>query len=289
MTDSPSPDSFLSASSPPPAPISLFAKFKAKLAPFRDAAIGYVEGLQLAADRAISDTTPRRMDDLELDDFYWETKNDTSFHAVSHKKRKSKDDEIWNDDLDEGLRLPAFFTSNCSKVVYCLLQQVRKVLADDPDFDKAIWSREYIDPQLILFDVDESGNQRKKPLPFLTHDFIVVYSKDNRRFVLDVTGDQFGIEGWFHIKKDYWELLLEGRFPNLTNEVAKVAELEAEDPKNPAVKSAVEQVLDEIKADWAREYIPWTDMHLLPEWKQSQLRQDVAVKVRTKVVAALSG
>jgi hypothetical protein len=291
MSESYFPAPFSSAASPAPDSVSLFAKYKAKLAPFRDAAIGYVEGLQLVADQAISGTAPRKMDDLELHDFYWETENDTSFHAVSHKKKDANDEEIWSDELEDDLRLPALFTSNCSKVVYCLLQQVREVLADDPDFDKAVWSREYIDPELILFDVDENGKQRKNPLPFLAHDFIVIHGKGkaNQRFVLDVTGDQFGIREWFHTKKDYWELLLEGRFPNAANEATKVAELEAEDPRNPAVKSAVEQGLDETKADWAREHIRWRDIHLLPEWKQSQLRQGVADKVRTKVVAALNG
>lgn len=68
------------------------------------------------------------MEDLKLDDLYWKTENDASFHAVSYKKKQSSDEKTWNADLDDDLRLPAFFTSNCSKVVYCLLPQVREVL-----------------------------------------------------------------------------------------------------------------------------------------------------------------
>ncbi|KAL1594285.1 hypothetical protein SLS60_010042 [Paraconiothyrium brasiliense] len=261
----------------------------AKLALFRYAAIGYVEGLQVASDNVISGIAPRDMDDLNLDDLYWETEHHTAFHAVSYKKKDSSNEETWNDDFDKDLRLAAFFTSNCSKAVYCLLQQVRKTLADDPDFDKASWSRQYIDPNLILLDVDQDGNQRKSPLPFLAHDFITITCKDNQRFVLDVAGDQFGIEGWFYLKKDYWKLLLEGRFPEITTEAAKADNVEEEDNRNPALRTAVEEALEEIKTGWARHNLTWKEIYVLPKEEQDELRQGVITKVREKVVAALLG
>ncbi|KAJ4359955.1 uncharacterized protein N0V89_000514 [Didymosphaeria variabile] len=288
MSDSPSPTSFSSAS-PPSIPISRYEKFKAKLAPFRDAAIGYVEGLQVVSEKVIFGITLHDMDDLKLDDLYWETKNNTAFHGILHKKKKSSDEKTWNEDLDEDLRLAAFFTSNCSKAVYCFLPQVRKILDDDPDFDKASWSRQYIDPKLILFDVDQDGNQRKSPLSFLAHDFITITCKDSQRFVLDVAGDQFGIEEWFYTKKGYWKLLLEGRFPEITTEAAKAHHVEEEDNRNPALRIAVEEALEEVKADWARYNLTWNDIYLLPEEKQDELRQGIVTKVRAKVVAALRG
>ncbi|KAF2443136.1 hypothetical protein P171DRAFT_363772 [Karstenula rhodostoma CBS 690.94] len=228
------------------------------------------------------------MDDLQLDELYWKTENDTAFHAVSYKEKQSNDKQTRNAELDDDLRLPAFFTSNCTKVVYCLLPQVREVLGDDPEFDKASWSREYIDPELILFDVDENGNQNKNPLPFLAHDFITIKSKDNQQFVLDVSGDQFGLKEWLYTKKDYWKLLLDGQAPEITCEATKLHKVESEDTRNSALQSAVEQALEEVKADWAREYIFWKDLHLLPEWKRSQLQKSIAAKVRVKVVATLS-
>ncbi|KAL5408443.1 hypothetical protein PMIN03_006525 [Paraphaeosphaeria minitans] len=289
MLESPYLLSFSSTSPPYPSPVSLFEKFKAILTPFRNAAIGYVEGLQLAADRVVSGITSREVTNLQLDDLYRKTENDTSFHAISYKSKRPCDEEAWSPELEEDLRLPVYFNSNCSKVVYCLLPQVRKTLKDDPDFDRAFWSREYVDPELVLFDVDKNGNQCRRPLPFLAHDFITIKSKDNQRFVLDVTGDQLGLKEWFFTRSDYRGLLLDGQAPEISSEATKLYEIETEDSRNFALLSAVEQAIEEVKADWGREYISCQDLHFLPPWKQSELRQGITVKVRMSVVAALSG
>lgn len=137
--------------------------------------------------------------------------------------------------------------------------------------------------------MDENGYQYRSPLPFFAHDFITIKSKDNQRFVLDVTGDQFGLEEWFYTKRDYGQLLLDGQTPEITGEATKIYEVETEDTRNSILKLAVEQALEDVKVDWAREFISWKDLFLLPEWKQSQLREGVAAKVRARVVAALSG
>lgn len=131
MSVSNSPGSFSSASSPPPTSNFLRDKLKAKLAPFRDAAIGYVEALQEASDMVISNINPQDEDGLELDDFYGEAEKHIAFYAVSQRKKNSRAESIWSRNLDEELRLPAFFTSNCSKAVYCLLPQICKILEGD--------------------------------------------------------------------------------------------------------------------------------------------------------------
>ena len=129
-------------------------RFKVKLAPLLDVAIGYVEGLQEASDRVISDVSKRDMDDLDLHDWYWETENDAEFYALSYRSKETDEEEIWNDSLPDHLRLPALFTRNCSKSVYCLLPLVRRILEgrkiassisavtdniiDDEDFSKAV-------------------------------------------------------------------------------------------------------------------------------------------------------
>ena len=127
MILSASAESFSSQSSPPPLFVTTEARFKAKLAILRDVAIGYVEGLQQASAEVISDITKcDDTSDLSLHAWYREVESD--FYAVSHSQKDVADQEIWNEDLPQHLRLPAFFTRNCSKVVYCVIPLVREII-----------------------------------------------------------------------------------------------------------------------------------------------------------------
>lgn len=278
---SPSPPSLIHTSAPTD------QRFKAKLTHLLDTAVGYVEGLQEASDKVISNLSKRNMDNLDLHDWYWETDNDAEFYAVSYRSKKSTDEEIWNKSLPENLRLPAFFTQNCTKTVYSLLPLVRDALSDDQDFAKAVWSRVYIDMELVLFDVDDEGDHVEEPLSFVAHDFITVITKDNKRFAVDFTGEQFGIREWFQTKKEYNRHVMKTRESNPTSEHDKAVELETDNPVNAVLKSVISQAVKKIDEDRAHQGITWANFHLLPATRQDQLRQELISSVRADIVKAL--
>lgn len=138
-----------------------------------------------------------------------------------------------------------------------------------------------------MFDVDEAKRQLKRPLPFLAHDFITITCADKQRFVLDVTGDQFGLEEWFYTTKDYRKLYLDVLPPEPTSEATKAAHVENEDHRNPALARAVSEAIEEAQQEWARFYICWRDIYLLSEEKQMELGRSLGTKVRAKVLAEL--
>ena len=128
MASSSAPKMSSSVSTPPLALGSTEERFKAKLVALIDVAIGFVEGLHEASDKKISGIAEQDMDDLELNKWYLDTKTEPRFYAISYEHKKSSDEEIWDNTLPENLKLPALFTQQCSKIVYCLLPVIRDIL-----------------------------------------------------------------------------------------------------------------------------------------------------------------
>lgn len=141
---------------------------------------------------------------------------------------------------------------------------------------------------VACFDVAEDGSQVLSPLPFFAHDLFTVHTKEKTRYAVDLTGQQYGIEEWFQIRKDYSKNVLDQMPPNPSSEDQKAADIEAEGPQMPHLRTAISQLFKEVQLERAREGITWQNFHLLDSSKQKELRKSLVALTRARIVEALA-
>lgn len=141
--------------------------------------------------------------------------------------------------------------------------------------------------ELVLFDVDDEGRQVEEPLSFVAHDLITIITRDNKRFAVDFTGEQFGIQNWLQTKKDYNRHVMKTREPNHTSEHYKAMEVEDENDRNATIRSVIADTIEEVNDERTRKGITWDVMHLLPTTKQDQLHKELITMIRARIVEAV--
>lgn len=100
---------------------------QAKLTLLADVAVGFVEGLQEVSGTTITRIEKRDKADIELHNWYDKIEN-VNYYAISSKDNESTDGNIWGSEVEEHLKLPALFSQQCSKIVYCFLPLISDIL-----------------------------------------------------------------------------------------------------------------------------------------------------------------
>ncbi|KAF2243104.1 hypothetical protein BU26DRAFT_570506 [Trematosphaeria pertusa] len=105
--------------------------------------------------------------------------------------------------IDKRLRKAIRNYRQCQSACYAFWDFVRKLLKDDPDVIEIEWKCVVVKPLLALFE-KEIGSQG-----VWLHDIILITCGSGEKFVLDLTGSQFGLPGFFFTYDEYSEYLEE--------------------------------------------------------------------------------
>ena len=113
------------------------------------------------------------------------------------------------------------------------------------------FTRQHIDYELVCFLANTRGEQLDDTIPIMSHDLIYIRCRDGSRFVVDLTGDQFGIQDWIFDARDYsnrfvWQNILG---PPPIPEGIAFETLITEASGLPSLKAAVQEALDEAQAE----------------------------------------
>lgn len=158
---------------------------------------------------------------------------------------------------------------------------------DDEDVTQVCWWRKNILPGYVLYSSERDASTE---IPIYDHDMMQVICKDKSCFVVDVTGDQFGIEGWFFTKKDYVETHLWDIFPGpSSNEKHIITRLEKEEDRLPGLKNAVEQAIVSEETKWTNRKLAWSNLHELSGSDRETLLKELEAALNQQVKAYLDG
>ncbi|KAF2684281.1 hypothetical protein K458DRAFT_403950 [Lentithecium fluviatile CBS 122367] len=262
----------------------LFNRLKPKLAPIREAALGIASGSQTVSDQAIASIEPRDTDKFHKAWRYKDLEDEEWYELIKVSRLTGED---CKDSVSEKLWRAAVMHEMCQKIVYCLIVKVRAALQDDPDVLEVRWCRYVVRPNIVLFTSDRDDSQE---IPIYVHDMMYIHCKNNVRFVLDVSGDQYGFEEWFFSSKYYydnhrWDTVLQR--PQ-TTETQLVASLEGEEPRLPALKDAVEKAVAAEEARWAAKGLGWSSLHRLLDDQRNHLFDGIADRLEQVVVNCLA-
>ncbi|KAF2636879.1 hypothetical protein P280DRAFT_521787 [Massarina eburnea CBS 473.64] len=178
---------------PPTSELSpLQHRLRSKLATIRSAALSIAEGyresdeyvitsLQQHTAKAFEDTghvTHWAVERVEVIEEY----KGTSYKQAAVPR-------LWN---------AAILCQTCCMMNYLLIGAVRRILEEEEDYkegrDSVTWHRCAIYPRLLL--------TKQSEIMFTPHDILQI-SFLGQSFVLDLTGDQFGLPDWFYKKESY--------------------------------------------------------------------------------------
>ena len=115
------------------------------------------------------------------------------------------------------------------------------------------------------------------------HDYMTIVTQNKGRFILDVTGDQFGLEEWFYTAMDYRSHLLLGILPSLQTEAEIIVGLEGEESRLPGLKNAVERAIASEEAKWASRQLTWSGLPGLPVSDRDTLRREMEATLYREV------
>jgi hypothetical protein len=111
----------------------------------------------------------------------------------------------------------------CAGTVTVLLKHCLEhgYLQDDDDIKRVDWCGIIAQPEYVLFEASwplKLPSEHHRPV----HNVVVVTSASNTQYVVDLTGAQFGFEGWFHSMQVYQALYMHRTspcvFPSLPRE-----------------------------------------------------------------------
>lgn len=73
---------------------------------------------------------------------------------------------------------------------------------DDADFERVSWQRIYVKPRAVFHDEDERGKELMR-----AHSILLIETRDDKKYVLDVSGYQFGFPSTFYSWEQYLHFL----------------------------------------------------------------------------------
>ena len=124
-------------------------------------------------------------------------------------------------------------------------------------------------------------------MPFFAHDFIKLWTKTEGIYVLDFTGEQYGINGWFQNRKDYYEKYVwQDKMVNSSGEAHKTAKVEEEGAKMSDLKAAISKSYMEAQSDPARK-LNWKIFNGLSESEKEKEKSSLVTLIRRKTVEIL--
>ena len=124
-------------------------------------------------------------------------------------------------------------------------------------------------------------------MPFFAHDFIKLWTKSKDVYVLDFTGEQYGIDEWFQKRNDYYEKYVwEKKMVNSSGEAHKTAKVEEEGAKMPHLKAAISKSYMEAQYDPARK-LNWKIFNGLSESEKEKEKSSLVTLIRGKIVEVL--
>lgn len=138
--------------------------------------------------------------------------------------------------------------------------------------------------RLVLFHIDENNRQDHDPLPFFAHDFIRLATKSGTKYVLDFTGEQYGIEEWFQTRRTYYEKYVWAeKIPNISSKKDRIAKVEEEGAKMPELKAMISQSFKEAQSDptWK---LNWKIFNNLSESEKEEQRKGLTTLIRKRTV-----
>jgi hypothetical protein len=140
-------------------------------------------------------------------------------------------------------------------------------------------------PTIILFPSDRDSST---PIPIYDHAAISILYKDNSRFVLDLTGDQFGLEMWFFTEEDYYSQLWRGVFHIPSSETQIINKLELEELRLPGLKIAVNQAVANEETKWMTRQLKWSNLHKFQKSDQEAWWEEMEATLNRKVTDYLT-
>jgi hypothetical protein len=125
------------------------------------------------------------------------------FFSSHGPANNNKDVAIHKPDLDPRLVRADLLTYSCTNAVYTFWHIMHRILGKDPDFKDINWMRRNPYPKFMICDINEIDD-----ITTYSHDFFLITYEGTDRFVVDLTGAQFGWEGWLYTEKEYERNLL---------------------------------------------------------------------------------
>jgi len=104
---------------------AILDRFRAKLSPYRQAAITLAETIYTVSDITITGIEPCNKRDLNLDKLYTHANRDLQFYAIKQERNSGKQD--CREAISSRVWRAAILYRMCSKTVYCLIDKVREV------------------------------------------------------------------------------------------------------------------------------------------------------------------
>jgi hypothetical protein len=160
------------------------------------------------------------------------------------------------------------------------------------ELDKIRWRFYTVEPRRVIFPSDRNPTT----IGIYQHDVIDIHLFDQSRYILDLTGEQLGIDSWLFTYEDYQKNYVRPATAvhtsfNITvmrNEAKAKADLEAQDHRIKVLKEAVLNAVTASETQWGTRNLRWSDLLDLGTGERQTLLKEMANEVQQAVVARLS-
>jgi hypothetical protein len=141
-------------------------------------------------------------------------------------------------------------------------------------------------PKLVTF--------TSEPIEVYTHDVLhLVLAKEHEAegnaFVLDLTGDQYGLPSWFFTEKEHNEYKWIARYLDkkwtYLRETGIVRDLDKEEPKLAGLKEAVADAFNAERMKWVDRQVTWENLHKLSKADRKTLADEMHKAAKQAVMA----
>lgn len=139
-----------------------------------------------------------------------------------------------------------------------------------------------VTPEHILFSSNPDGSHEE--VPVYRHDVMSICCRDGN-YVVDFTGDQFGLDDWIFTAKDYGKLIWNAvPQPSYIIQQNEVTRLEKEERRLHVLRRMVQIAVVKEWLRWGKKGVMREDIHLEPASERDQLLQGVADRTQQYIV-----